>query len=192
MSLRVGMPSTGWLPLTGVLEGVRNLTEFDDLTPGLKPSQLTALDRLVAGCTDGEAAEAAGVTRQSVHNWKRNNPEFRAELNRRRGELFSTSQDRIRSLIPRALDAIERELEGGAKAPPAAMQLIRLAGFGGGQLGDIGSTDPLGVLDEERRRRADFSEVLKHLPPNPDMQEHRAAVLESMRRREREEAGGND
>jgi DNA-binding XRE family transcriptional regulator len=143
----------------------------------------------MAGCTDGEAADAAGVSRQTVNAWRRHNPEFRAELNRRRSELFSTSQDRIRSLIPRALDAIERELEGGAKAPPAAMQLLRL-GFGGGQLGSAGATDPLGVVDEEsRQRRADFAEILKRVAPTPEMQEHRAAVLEAMRRREREEAG---
>jgi Helix-turn-helix of insertion element transposase len=77
----------------------------------LKPQQATAVDLLVSGLTETAAAEAIGVSRVTLWRWKQE-PAFEAELNRRRQELWLASVDRLRSLVPKALDSLEAELEG--------------------------------------------------------------------------------
>ena len=39
--------------------------------PALEPKQVRALERLLAGSTVAQAAEAAGVDRSTVHRWLR-------------------------------------------------------------------------------------------------------------------------
>src|SRR5579884_1829578 len=54
----------------------------------LSVAQLNAIDLLVCGATDGEAAEAVGVSRQTVNTWRHHDPAFVAELNSRRLEIW--------------------------------------------------------------------------------------------------------
>jgi hypothetical protein len=49
----------------------------------------------------------------TVTNWRNHNPVFWATLNARRAELWSTSLDRLRSMLPKVLDRIEGEITGG-------------------------------------------------------------------------------
>ena len=49
----------------------------------------------------------------------------RAELNRRRKELWSERTERLRSLIPKALEVLERELEG-KRGLQAAMYILKV------------------------------------------------------------------
>ena len=178
-----GNPTGGRQPLGGERDG---LTELDT-------RQLRALEQLLAGATDGEAADAAGVSRQTVSAWKLHNPAFRAELNRQRAELWDGSQDRLRSMVPRALDVISDALEG-EDAAKVAVQLLRLAGLSGAQVGEIGPTTPQGVVDEEIRRRHDPARLMRYLPPElsgiPITDEDREAVRLDMARREREALRG--
>jgi hypothetical protein len=96
---------------------------------GLTLEQRNAIDVLVQGATDHETAEATGVNRVTVTKWRNHDPYFQAELNRRRTEVWGASVDRLRSLIPRALDALEHELAGGANAWRAGLELLKLAGL---------------------------------------------------------------
>jgi len=87
----------------------RKLTESDK-SRQLTPQQELALDALLAGKTDAEAAEAAGVTRQTVNRWKNSNPVFIATMNRRREELWVAVQDRLRQLLFPAIAVLEEAL----------------------------------------------------------------------------------
>ena len=100
----------------------------------LTPEQELAIARLLEGATDAEAAEAAGVTRQTVNTWRNRNPVFMAELNARRRALWDAHQDRLRGLIGRALDVLEEDMADDSQSPEsrrlrqaAAVQILRAA-----------------------------------------------------------------
>src|SRR5687767_10473188 len=76
----------------------------------LTPAQLAAVDLVVTGKPDAEVAEAVGVTRQTIWGWRHYHPEFRATLNTRRSEVFGQAADRLRALLSKALDVLEKEL----------------------------------------------------------------------------------
>jgi hypothetical protein len=136
--------------------------------------QLEAVDLLAGGKTDKEAAEALNLPRASVARWRLYDPVFQAALNRRRAEVWAAGIDRLRSLVPKALDALAEELGGKdsanrVKAAGAVLRLVQLPALSQG----IGPTDP-GVIVrqvvEARRRpaRGLLDDVLdgdKGLPP---------------------------
>ena len=100
----------------------------------LTPEQELAIARLLEGATDAEAAEAAGVTRQTVNTWRNRNPVFMAELNARRRALWDAHQDRMRRLISRALDVLEEDMADDSQSPEsrrlrqaAAVPILRAA-----------------------------------------------------------------
>jgi hypothetical protein len=69
--------------------------------PAFRPlsvTQLTAIDALITGKTDAEAAEAAGVTRPTVTDWRNHHPVFMATLNERRSAPWSEAHDRLRAM----------------------------------------------------------------------------------------------
>ena len=76
----------------------------------LSIEQRNAIDLLIQGQTDEQVAEAVGVTRQTVCQWRNNNSEFIAELNTRRKEVWSSQDDRIRHLQNAALEVMEDAL----------------------------------------------------------------------------------
>src|SRR5437773_1400257 len=98
------------------------------LARALTVAQLNAIDLLVAGATDGEAASAAGVTRQTVNLWRNHDPVFIAELNRQRRDVWGGAVDKLRALLPEALKALEVALTEG-RDWKAAVQVIQMAGL---------------------------------------------------------------
>lgn len=101
----------------------------DRTRQSLSIEQLNAVDLLVIGKSDREVAELTGVSRQTVNGWQRKNPRFQAELNRRRNELYGESADRLRGMLAKALDVVERELDGGERPLAAALKVLEMAGF---------------------------------------------------------------
>lgn len=94
----------------------------------LTPAQSAAVDHLAAGSSVTDTAKAAKVTRQTVSGWLNQDPDFRAALNRRRAELWAETGDRLRALMPRALELIEKAItEGGPLGVTAALALVRMA-----------------------------------------------------------------
>jgi hypothetical protein len=83
---------------------------------GLTVAQLNAVDLLASGKNDREAAELLGLARPTVTKWRLYSPEFQAALNQRRAEVWGSGIDRLRSLIPQALDVLAKFLEVGAPA----------------------------------------------------------------------------
>src|SRR5262249_33739036 len=95
-------------------------------------------------------------------------------LNRRRAEVWSAGIDRLRSLIPRALDALAEELEkpGSPHRLKAAGEVLRLAQLPADALrvGPTGAEEIVRQLVERRRENArgpldDLTDGHKDLPP---------------------------
>lgn len=95
------------------------------LRRGLSVEQQNAIDLLVTGKTDLETAEAVDVHRTSVTRWRLYDPAFQAAFNARRLEVWGASADKLRSLVPKALDALTTAMEGGNVL--AAVTIIKAA-----------------------------------------------------------------
>ena len=129
--------------------------QSDDLTP----AQEVALAELLAGATDVQAAEAAGVHRQCVNKWRHHDADFVAALNRRRAAMWEEHTDRIRALISSALDVLAEDigLDGGwmdnrRYRQAAAVHVLRAAGIYGASLAPTGPTSADGVRGAQALR----------------------------------------
>jgi hypothetical protein len=107
----------------------------------LTPAQWAALGALAAGQGDGQAAEAAGVDLAQVGAWRDSDPLFAAALNRQRAGQWEEQSDRLRALIPRAIDALGQCLDSGdpKTALAAARAILTGAGLLGGDLRPAGA-----------------------------------------------------
>ena len=124
-------------------------TKADKSGQDLSVEQENAIDLLVLGKPDREVAAAVGVGRQTVCGWRNHHPGFQAELNARRLDVWGGACDRLRALLPRALDALEAAVGGEKPDWRAAAKVVELAGLdrqghGVPNLGPyaIGPTDP--------------------------------------------------
>ena len=61
----------------------------------LSPQQQTAFKQLLMGTSITEAAQAAGVTRQTVNEWCNHHDGFQAELSTRRVSVLRNAQQQI-------------------------------------------------------------------------------------------------
>ncbi len=150
--------------------------------------QQNAIDLLILGKTDREVAETIGVNRVTVTKWRNYDPHFQAELNRCRRELWGASVDRLRGLVPRALDALEQDLEHSKHSGRVAVEILRLAGLDRSGPQDasletygVGLTDPDAIVDARvRARRHDRIDELLHGEPVTDRE--RLSVIEELKR----------
>ena len=161
-------------------------TKPDKSGHALSVEQENAIDLLVLGRTDRDVAEAVGVTRQTVNGWRNHHPGFVAELNRRRSEVWGTACDRLRSLLPKALECLERAVTRADPDWRAAVRVVELTGLdrqghGVPNLGpySIGHTDPDAVVEAEARsRRRDPLQDILH--GGPVTEAERRAVLRAL------------
>lgn len=72
----------------------------------VSPNQQLAIDALLAGGTDSEAAEAAGVRRETVCRWRHSDADFIAALNRARSAAFDAAADSLRRAVPKAISTV--------------------------------------------------------------------------------------
>lgn len=107
----------------------------------LSTEQESAIDLLITGKNDREAAEACGVTRQTVNGWKKE-PAFLAELNRRRAGLWEEDIDRLRALVGEAVTVLEESLQGHDEKArrEAAVHILRAVGIYGNRWEPTGPT----------------------------------------------------
>jgi len=123
----------------------------------LSQAQQNVIGSLLRGQSDRVAAEAAGVSLQTVWDWRNNDPLFISELNRQRVGLWSEARERMKSLANRALDVLEQQLN--SDDPKAALAAARYVLQGTKLLGDTdlsirGPTTPEEVILEKLRREA--------------------------------------
>ncbi len=102
-------------------------TECDDLLR-LTPRQETAVELLLAGKSDAATAESLGIHRTTIARWRAAHPAFQAELARRRAELYGAAAERLRALVPKALDVLEAGLNGDDRLP-TAHAILKMTGL---------------------------------------------------------------
>jgi hypothetical protein len=119
---------------------------------GLTIEQLNAIDLLVIGKTDQEVADIVGVNRVTVTKWRNYDIYFQAELNKRRKEIWNSSLDRMRALLPKAMERLERELDSkhGWKI---ALEVLKLIKIESSHIKNIGHDDADKILTEQAEKR---------------------------------------
>jgi len=80
----------------------------------LKPAQAIAAEALATGSTHAEAAEFAGVNRETVTRWANNHPAFREALDRYRHALTDENTGGACRIRRKALAVVERHLDDDA------------------------------------------------------------------------------
>jgi hypothetical protein len=110
---------------------------------GLTLAQQNAVDLLAAGKSDSEAAATLGLSRPTVSKWRLYCPTFQAALHARRAEIWGAAGDRLRSLVPKALDVLA-DILGASKDESTrsrvALQILHLSQLSPAAA-QIGSTD---------------------------------------------------
>jgi len=118
---------------------------FEELTP----DQAQVIDLL-----------AHGKAAPSVAPAELARPVFVAALNKRRADLWAAAQDRLRALVPQALDILAQDLESEdpKQRQAAAVHVLRCAGLYGADLTPKGPVTP-GRVEAEHKREALFDSV---------------------------------
>jgi lambda repressor-like predicted transcriptional regulator len=138
-----------------------------DKTRQLSIEQANALEHLLRGQSDRAVADAVGVARQTIWEWRNHDPLFIAELNRQRSEMWTEARERLKSLANRALDVVEVHLD--SDDPKASLAAAKYILQGTRLLGDTdlptsGPTTPAEVLLPDLRREARLELVAKEGP----------------------------
>jgi hypothetical protein len=114
----------------------------------LSVEQENAIDVLLTGKTDRETAEAVGVSRWTVQQWRTQHPLFRATLEQKRAEVWRGAQEKLRSLLRRAVENLGAAVEAGDLK--ASVELLKAVGmYGNGTMNTIGEQDPLKVIEAQ-------------------------------------------
>lgn len=119
----------------------------------LSVEQENAVDLLLQGKSDREVAEAVGVSRQTVWEWRNRNAVFVAELNKRRQEIWGSQTERLRQLVAKAIDVLEDDLETTEERrlrQSAAVHILRAVGLYGSALEPKGEANPEDVESDWR------------------------------------------
>jgi hypothetical protein len=86
-------------------------------TTALSAPQHQVLSLLAAGHTLHAAAEAAGVHRNTIHNWRRTSPPFQSASDALAREQSLQWRDEIQSLASLAIDTLRQTLVGADTTP---------------------------------------------------------------------------
>lgn len=135
---------------------------------GLTPAQQVAVEALVGDATHAAAAEASGVTRETVTRWAGHLPAFRATMNLCRAAIVAEQIDVARRIRGKAMAAVELALDKGQIDPLAVLRTL------GDSTSSVGHTIPEEILD------AELNKTRLALPPMP-LPEDVDDILESLR-----------
>ena len=90
----------------------------------VNPPKQAAAEALAIGATHAEAAEAAGVARETVSRWAAHHPGFQAAYALYRAALTDAKATRLRRIHEKALDAVETGLDAGTIDPLAVLRIV--------------------------------------------------------------------
>ena len=107
-------------------------TDLDRLRAALlkiTPTQQAAAEALASGATHADAADAAGVARETVSRWAGHHPGFRAYLAELRAtiaaEQATAEAERRRAIRGRALDVVADRLDDDGATLTDALAVLR-------------------------------------------------------------------
>ena len=112
--------------------------------PEISDKQSIAIDALVSGALQWEAAEKAGVQRTTVTAWCNHNIAFKAERNQRRQDRVEAAGEQLQETLCAALVLLGEKVREGDTG--AAVTIVKAVGVG--HLLDAarpGPTTPMGV-----------------------------------------------
>lgn len=95
----------------------------------LSDAQQSAIAMIVSGQTFKRVCDALTIDPRTLYRWRRERA-FRRALDARRGELWSTAGDRLRSMLDRSLDVFDEQLSETFRPSRfrAANAILRIAG----------------------------------------------------------------
>ena len=96
---------------------------ISELSP-LSPKQMQAISLILAGKSLTEIAAELGCTRKTLAKWKASNPHFIARLNERKNEMFDAANQRLQTLVEKAIAVLESSLEEGNYS--AAVNVLKM------------------------------------------------------------------
>jgi hypothetical protein len=142
--------------------------DYNDYKIQLKPTfrplsiaQENAIDLLITGATDGDVAAAVGVDRVTVWQWRHEHPLFMATLQRRRADVWRGPQEKLRSLMSKAVENIVAAIEAGSLK--ASIELLKITGmFGDGRGNAIVEQDPERLLKQQAHAQIQREDVPKN------------------------------
>ena len=127
-------------------------TESDQIRPPeVSDRQSIAIDALVSGATQREAAEKARVQRTTVTEWCNHNIAFKAERNQRRQDRLEAAGEQLQETLCAALVHLGEKVREGDTG--AAVTIVKAVGVG--HLLDAvkpGPTDPAAVKTNLAKR----------------------------------------
>jgi transposase-like protein len=85
------------------------LIDVEDLTP----AQVKALQSMQYGMNFSQVARAAGVARQTLHQWRHHHEGFKAAMAKMQEATISNVQNRMISMTQEALDAVGDAITNG-------------------------------------------------------------------------------
>jgi hypothetical protein len=145
----------------------------------LSAQQQATIELVAAGKTDKQAAETLNLPVERVAKWRLYDPVFQAALNACRAEVWQASIDRLRSILPRALDTLAEELNRADNPDRCklALDILRLA-----KLPDIapqGPGDPETIVRqavnrERQQARGPLADLAENHKSLPGYEEHLA------------------
>ena len=128
------------------------MTESDRIRPPeISDKQSIAIDALVSGAKQREAAEKAGVQRTTVTAWANHHIAFKAERNQRRQDRVEAAGEQLQETLCAALVHLGEKVREGDTG--AAMAIVKAVGVG--HLLDAvkpGPTDPAVVKTNLAKR----------------------------------------
>ena len=116
----------------------------------LTPQQILAVAQLTIGATVVSAAQAAGVSRETVHRWSREDWTFQAAVNRARRDLQEAVKRRLLVVAEKAMSNVADAVDKGNLS--ASLSVLKGLGVFNGVAPRLGSDDP-DVLAEEATLR---------------------------------------
>jgi hypothetical protein len=122
----------------------------------LSAPQQKALNELLSGKTDGEAAEIAGVSRKTVNTWKNDNPVFQAEFNRCKLEVWENFLSELNLTVGDSMATIRQAIKDGDVK--TARWFFDKLGFGDFICRNISLNKPRGATDPEEVRKDNLRE----------------------------------
>jgi hypothetical protein len=127
----------------------------------LSIEQQNAIDLLILGKSDTEVAEAVGVNRSTIWEWRTVHPIFMATLERRRAEVWRQPQERLRSLLSKAVENLGQAVASGDLK--ASIELLKAVGmYGDGTKNAIGEQDPEKLIRQQAEAQVDREGVPKN------------------------------